>query len=82
MDDSLRIVYLCDIENEYHIYESISFDKEGFMNIVTLEGEHVKQHAPSAVHAIYRKTYADAVQTKEHVEEMLKELAKQNKNYK
>ena len=82
MEDSLRMVYLCDINDEYQMYESISFDKDGFMNIVTLEGEHVKQRAPSTVHAIYRKTYADAVQTKEHVEEMLEELAKQNKNYK
>ena len=79
MDNSLRKVYLCDINDEYHIYESISFDKDGFMNIVTLEGEHVKQHAPSIVHAIYRKTYADALQSIKDVKEYLEEIYK-NKN--
>ena len=79
MDDSLRMVYLCDINDEYHIYESISFDKDGFMNIVTLEGEHVKQRAPFIVHSISRRTYADAIQFKKDIEEYLEEIYK-NKN--
>ena len=78
MDDS-RIVYLCDINNEYHIYESISFDKDGFMNIVTLEGEHVKQHASLRVDSISRRTYADALQDIKDIEEYLEEIYK-NKN--
>jgi hypothetical protein len=79
MDNSLRMVYLCDIEDEYHIYESISFDKEGFVNIVTLEGKHIKQNAPFYVNSISHKTYADAVQTIKEVEEYLKEIYKNNK---
>jgi hypothetical protein len=78
MDDS-RVIYLCDMNDEYHIYESISFDKDGFMNIVTLEGEHVKQHAPFTVNLILRKTYANALQYIKDVEEILEEINK-NKN--
>ena len=76
MDDSLRKVYLCDINDEFHIYESISFDKDGFMNIVTLEGEHVKQHAPFRVDSISRRTYADALQYIKDIEEYLEEINK------
>ncbi len=79
MDDSLRKVYLCDINDEFHIYESISFDKDGFMNIVTLEGEHVKQHASFKVNLISRRTYADALQYIKDIEEYLEEIYK-NKN--
>tara|TARA_R110000868_G_scaffold81734_2_gene231114 strand:- start:446 stop:706 length:261 start_codon:yes stop_codon:yes gene_type:complete len=79
MEDSLKMVYLCDMNDEYHIYESISFDKDGFMNIVTLEGEHVKQHAPFKIDSISRRTYADAVQTKKDIEEYLEEINK-NRN--
>ena len=75
MDDS-RMVYLCDMNDEYHIYESISFDKDGFMNIVTLEGEHVKQHASLRVNSISRKTYANALQDIKEIEEILEEINK------
>lgn len=78
MEDSLRIVYLCDINDKFHIYESISFDKDGFMNIVTLEGEHVKQHACFEVSLISRKTYADALQYIKDIEEYLEEINKNN----
>jgi len=77
MDDS-RMVYLCDMNDEYHIYESISFDKDGFMNIVTLEGEHIKQYAPFTVNLILRKTYANALQYIKDVEEYLEEINKNN----
>lgn len=81
MNQPPKMVYLCDIKDEYHIYESISFDKDGFMNIVTLEGEHVKQRAPFNVDSITRRTYADAIQFKKDIEEYLEEIYK-NKKYK